>query len=334
MPLFMDFHQIENVTVEDVKAAHIADEAIQDQYGVKYHQFWVNQEAGTIFCLIEGPDKESCQTVHRLAHGNIACALTEVEPGFYKIFMGEGVHVDQGGLVKHDDGTIDLGYRNILVASIRGITQAKNLNDLQLLQIPNWARSVVSQNLAEFNGREIKWATDDSLIGVFNDSTEAIKCAIQIQRDLLVPKSHKPKVIFKIGVSADQPVTEEGDFYTKAIKLAYRLSNVAKSNQILISSLVKSLCKEGAIRNSSLVKSLDATEEKFVSNLLDITDENLSDGSFTIDKMCRNIGVSRPQLYRKITSVTGRAPNDFVRDLRMEKALMLIKQKAGNISHL
>ena len=119
MPLFMDFHQIENVTVEDVKAAHIADEAIQDQYGVKYHQFWVNQEAGTIFCLIEGPDKESCQTVHRLAHGNIACALTEVEPGFYKIFMGEGVHVDQGGLVKHDDGTIDLGYRNILVASIR-----------------------------------------------------------------------------------------------------------------------------------------------------------------------------------------------------------------------
>ena len=43
MPLFMDFHKIENITLEDVTKAHMADEAIQEQYGVKYHQFWIVQ---------------------------------------------------------------------------------------------------------------------------------------------------------------------------------------------------------------------------------------------------------------------------------------------------
>jgi len=42
MPLFMDFHKIDNVTIEDVKTAHIADKAIQNQFGVRYYQFWVN----------------------------------------------------------------------------------------------------------------------------------------------------------------------------------------------------------------------------------------------------------------------------------------------------
>ena len=45
----MDFHKGLSVTVEDVKNAHIADERVQDKYGVKYHQFWVNEEAGAVW---------------------------------------------------------------------------------------------------------------------------------------------------------------------------------------------------------------------------------------------------------------------------------------------
>jgi len=50
MPLFMDFHQIDNIT-EKVKTAHMADQSIQDEYGVKYHQFSLNQQAGTVLVL-------------------------------------------------------------------------------------------------------------------------------------------------------------------------------------------------------------------------------------------------------------------------------------------
>ena len=114
MPLYMDFHKIENITIEDVKTAHIADRSVQDKYKVKYHQFWVNEEAGTVFCLMEGPDKESCEAVHQEAHGNIACALTEVEGGFYGVMMG-GTKRTDGGLVKNDNDTIMLN--NFVVLS-------------------------------------------------------------------------------------------------------------------------------------------------------------------------------------------------------------------------
>src|SRR5687768_17028111 len=100
MPLFMDFHKGLSTSAEEVKKAHIADEAVQSKYGVIYHQFWINEEEGTVFCLMEGPDKESCAAVHREAHGNMACSIVEVNPGWYKLFMGSG-HVIEHGQVKH-----------------------------------------------------------------------------------------------------------------------------------------------------------------------------------------------------------------------------------------
>ena len=331
MPLFMDFHKIDNITIETVKTAHTADQSIQDKYGVTYHQFWINQEAGTVFCLVEGPDAETCELVHKLAHGNIACALTEVETGFYKMFMGEGHRVDHG-IVRNEDGSIDLGYRSILVASVRAMTNARDTKELQLLQIPHWAKTVVYQKISKLHGREVKWDADDSLIGVFNDANDAVECARQIQSELLT-NGNEPKVVFKIGISSDQPVTKDGEFFTKAIKLAHRLSITAGDNQILISSLAKRLCHD-AVPTTSSFKYLDTSEEDFVSLLIEIVLRNLANNDFTIDQICKDIGISRPQLYRKITSLTGRAPNEFLRNIRMEKALTLLKQKAGNVSQV
>ncbi|MEP7317673.1 MAG: nickel-binding protein [Panacibacter sp.] len=129
------FHKFENVTIEAVKTAHIADIGVQDQYGVKYHQFWVNEDEGTVFCLVEGPDKKTCELVHQMAHGNVACALTEVETGLYEKMMGRNISVDHGH-VQHADGTIDQGYRNILLVSVYGITRATHSKDFALLLPP------------------------------------------------------------------------------------------------------------------------------------------------------------------------------------------------------
>jgi AraC-like DNA-binding protein len=330
MPLFMDFHEIENITVEDVLKAHIADLSVQEKYGVKYHQFWVNQKAGTVFCLTEGPDAKTCEMVHQMAHGNMACAITEVEPWNFKMYMGDHQHVDHG-LVKNEDGTVDLGYRSILVASIRAVTSSVDAKG-QALQIPSWATTVVTQNIVKFRGRDVKWDIDDSLIGVFNDATDSVECAHQIQRELSA-NSHEPKVVFRIGVGADQPVNKSGEFFAKAIKLAHRLSATAADNQILVSSLVKRLSHE-AVSATESFKYLDAPEEDFISNLIEIAHRNLANNDLTIDHICKDIGISRPQLYRKITSLTGRAPNDFLRDLRLEQALTLLKKKTGNVSQV
>ncbi len=47
MPLFMDHHRgVEGLTAEAVADAHKKDLEIQDEHGVKYHQYWFNEETG------------------------------------------------------------------------------------------------------------------------------------------------------------------------------------------------------------------------------------------------------------------------------------------------
>lgn len=73
MTMFMDVHSIEGgVATADVAEAHRADLATQDRYGVNYLRYWVDEEAGKIFCLVEAPSAEAASTVHREAHGLVA----------------------------------------------------------------------------------------------------------------------------------------------------------------------------------------------------------------------------------------------------------------------
>lgn len=334
MPLFMDFHKIENVTIEDVKTAHIADRSVQHKFKVRYHQFWVNEEAGTVFCLMEGPDKESCEAVHQEAHGNIACALTEVETGFYGVMMGETKKTDDG-LVINENDTVDLGYRNILFASVYGVTTATNLEDLSHLRTPQKARQLISRKITQHNGRKLNWNTDDSLFGVFNNPLDAVKCAVDIKDSLANTDVADPKILLKLGLSAAQPVTAEGDFFKDALKLAHRLSIIAPEDHILISSLLAQLCKDDMfLQQTRFIKKLTLPDEEFALKLVGIAEERLSDCNFSVDVLSNEVCVSRPQLYRKVTALTGKSPNDFIRTLRMDKAVFLLRQKFANISEV
>lgn len=80
MPLFMDVHHMEGgVSVEDVAGAHEKDLETQDAHGVDYKRYWVDEKAGKIFCLVEAPDAEAANTVHREAHGLVADEIYQVE---------------------------------------------------------------------------------------------------------------------------------------------------------------------------------------------------------------------------------------------------------------
>jgi hypothetical protein len=79
VPTFLDVHTMEGgVSVDDVAKAHQADLATQEKHGVNYLRYWVDEKAGKIFCLVEAPDAEAANTVHREAHGLVAEEIYEV----------------------------------------------------------------------------------------------------------------------------------------------------------------------------------------------------------------------------------------------------------------
>ena len=83
MPLFMDEHaNIEGLTAEAVAGAHQRDLEVERKYGVDYRQYWFDEASGRVFCLVEAPNAEAAEAVHREAHGLVADRITPVQEGF------------------------------------------------------------------------------------------------------------------------------------------------------------------------------------------------------------------------------------------------------------
>ncbi|MDG3583886.1 MULTISPECIES: nickel-binding protein [Galbibacter] len=338
MPLYMDFHIIPDVTIEDVKMAHIADKAVQDRFGVKYHQFWVNEDAGTVFCLMEGPNKEACAATHREAHGNIACKIEEVAVGFYQSFMEHNSKLD-GGVVLNKDGTADRGYRLVLGINIYGNTKITSNRDYKKLRHPDKPKKFVAEIITKYQGKQIRPFVDDSIMAAFKSPENVLNCAHQIHRELSKRRHEHENsewnITYKMGIGCSQPLNENQGFFEQAIKLAERLSLIAGKQEILVSNTVKRLCNNNILNNCPVfLRILEASEEKFLNNLFNAAEEKLSNDCFSISSLGRDIGISRPQLYRKVQSIIKDTPNGFIRNLKMHKALLLLKEQELNISQI
>ena len=82
MPLYMDVHTITGgVSAADVEKAHLADLAEQGKHDVRYLRYWVDEDNGKVFCLVEAPSADAASTVHRDAHGLVADDVFQVQEG-------------------------------------------------------------------------------------------------------------------------------------------------------------------------------------------------------------------------------------------------------------
>lgn len=83
MALYLDVHHRlpEGTTAEDFADAHLADLRVQARYGVRYLSYWLDERAGTAFCLLDAPSAEVAHAVHREAHGLLADEIYPVVQG-------------------------------------------------------------------------------------------------------------------------------------------------------------------------------------------------------------------------------------------------------------
>jgi signal transduction histidine kinase/ligand-binding sensor domain-containing protein/DNA-binding response OmpR family regulator len=72
--------------------------------------------------------------------------------------------------------------------------------------------------------------------------------------------------------------------------------------------------------------------EQFMQKLYGIMEKNLSNPELNLDGFCREIGMSRANLYRKIKAITGLSPSEFVRNFRLEMASKMLKESGMSVS--
>ena len=60
----------------------------------------------------------------------------------------------------------------------------------------------------------------------------------------------------------------------------------------------------------------------------------MSDSDFNVEKMCDEVGVSRTQLHRKLKEMTGVPTSEFLRNIRLNEAARLIRERKINITQV
>jgi class 3 adenylate cyclase len=243
----MDIHDIPGgVTADDVAKAHAHDVAVEGKYKVHYHKYWVNESAGKIFCLCEAPNAEAAMQVHREAHGMVAEKIIQVEPEVADLFLG-GSEVNAAGAALLPGGAADVrdpGIRTVLFTDIVNSTSlTQKLGDEMAMEFLRVHDRIVREALAAAKGREVKH-TGDGIMASFVSAAAAVRCAMQIQRELArrqrQEQDHHIKV--RIGGAAGEPVEQNNDIFGTTVQLAARLCSHAQPDQILVSTAVAELC--------------------------------------------------------------------------------------------
>src|SRR5437773_3543404 len=247
MPSYMDIHEIPGgVTAEEVAKAHAQDVKEQNKYGVSYHKYWVNEKEGKVFCLCHAPNAEAAKQVHREAHGMVAEKIIQVAPEVADLFLG-GSEMNASGAALLPGGAAgarDPGIRTVLFTDIVNSTSlTQQLGDEMAMELLQVHDRVVRDALAAAKGREVKH-TGDGIMASFVSAAAAVRCAVQIQRELarreLEERDHHIKV--RIGGAAGEPVERDNDIFGTTVQLAARLCSHAQPDQILVSTAVAELC--------------------------------------------------------------------------------------------
>jgi len=243
----MDIHNLpEGTTPEDVAKAHAKDMEIQQKYGVEYHKYWVNEAGNKVFCLAHAPNAEAANQVHREAHGLIAEKIIEVEPDVAEVFLG-GTETNNVGAVLLPGGGPDArdpGIRTVLFTDVvNSTTLTQSLGDEAALAILGMHDIIVRDALSASGGREVKH-TGDGIMASFLSAAGAVRCAIQIQRELDKHAKADPerRLRVRVGAAVGEPVEQNNDLFGSTVQLAARLCAHAQPEQILVSNAIAELC--------------------------------------------------------------------------------------------
>ncbi len=148
--------------------------------------------------------------------------------------------------------------------------------------------------------------------------------------------SHIPIIILTAKGSIEQQIEGlklKADAYiVKPFNVQYleeTIKNLIKNRETLRDHYSSELPNE-SIRASSSRK----IDRKFVSEFSAIVENNIANENFGVDDICREIGISRVQLYRKVKAVLGLNVNDYILSVRMQRAKYLLLNEDLSISEI
>lgn len=114
-------------------------------------------------------------------------------------------------------------------------------------------------------------------------------------------------------------------------ELLVRLAKMVEKNKKLIAYFSKSSLPKNERKEMNEVIEI---EDVFVQKIKKIIEENYTKEDFGLPQLCQKIGMSRSQLFRKMKALTAKAPSEYIRSFRLQKAKTLLETNDFNVSEV
>lgn len=75
-------------------------------------------------------------------------------------------------------------------------------------------------------------------------------------------------------------------------------------------------------------------DDQFMQQVMEIMEKQMDNSEWTIDQFAQELGMGRTVFYQKLKSIIGLSPIDFVREMRIKRAMQLIESGEYNVSSI
>lgn len=144
---------------------------------------------------------------------------------------------------------------------------------------------------------------------------------------LLIALGDKKDILRGLETKADMYITKPFDLMV----LRANISNILENREIIRKKLQQaSVNIESKTEDIPMPTNLD---NEFMQKVTVLVKENLGK-DLTVDTLCAGMNMSRTSFYNKIKALTGMAPNDFIRNIRMQEAAALLKSQRYTVAEV
>jgi TolB-like protein/class 3 adenylate cyclase/Flp pilus assembly protein TadD len=128
----------------------------------------------------------------------------------------------------------------ILCADVAGYSRLMGADEEGTLSTLSTHRAVIDTLISKHAGR-VFGSAGDSVIAEFPSTVEAVRCAVQIQRDLAARKASTSETLgmqFRIGINVGDVMVQGDDLFGDGVNVAARLEGLADPGGICVSGSV------------------------------------------------------------------------------------------------
>ncbi|MBL7851194.1 MAG: response regulator, partial [Cyclobacteriaceae bacterium] len=141
---------------------------------------------------------------------------------------------------------------------------------------------------------------------------------------LLTAKSTEESKLSGLSSGADDYLTKPFNKQELLLKVRNSINRQNKLKEMLRSQLLTEAPKEKIL----------SQDEQFLQKVKETIMQQMSDEQLSVESLADDLGMSRVQLYRKVSALTGMAVNELIRKLRLQRAEHLLGQNWGSVSQV